>query len=95
MLLSKVSKLLEEGRLRQGVVLVNYRLIVKMVMEMVLMVLMVLMMLMMLMVLMMLMMMMLMMEMMLVMEMMLIMLAFYETSHTRVIVTENISGRQL
>ena len=90
MLLSKVSKLLEEGRLRQGVVLVNYRLIVKMVMEMVLMVLMVLMMLMMLMV-----MMMLMMEMMLVMEMMLIMLAFCETSHTRVIVTENISGRQL
>ena len=68
MLLSKVSKLLEEGRLRQGVVLVNYRLIVKMVMLMM---------------------------MILMMEMMLIMLAFCETSHTRVIVTENISGRRL
>ena len=29
MLLSKVSKLLEEGRLREGVVLVNYRLILR------------------------------------------------------------------
>ena len=72
MLLSKVSKLLEEGRLRQGVVLVNYRLIVNLMMLMMKMILMVLMM-----------------------EMMLIMLAFCETSHTRVIVTENISGRRL
>ena len=34
MVLPKVSKLLEEGRLREGVVLVNYRLIVKMMIEM-------------------------------------------------------------
>ena len=31
MLLSKVSKLLEEGRLREGVVLVNYRLVLRIV----------------------------------------------------------------
>ena len=62
MMLSQVSKLLEEGRLREGVVLVNYRLIVKIMMGM---------------------------------EMMLMMPAFYEMSHTHVIVTEIISGRRL
>ena len=38
MVLPKVSKLLEEGRLREGVVLVNYRLIVKMMIEMMMMI---------------------------------------------------------